>query len=93
MPPPSSSGKNVVSDLRKSVSELQMSLYSKESTIAHLRGKVEKLQNKVVDAGLVLSPNTPDDRFQPTPGRGAGGRSLYREDAEEAAQYVTRTSS
>ncbi|GMI32491.1 hypothetical protein TeGR_g5759, partial [Tetraparma gracilis] len=88
MPPPSSSGKNVVSDLRKSVSELQMSLYSKESTIAHLRGKVEKLQNKVVDAGLVLSPNTPDDRFQPTPGRGAGGRSLYREDAEEAAQYL-----
>ena len=47
---------NLVQELRKSVGELQMSLYSKENTITRLTERVVKITEKAERAGVVLSP-------------------------------------
>jgi hypothetical protein len=77
--------KSIVNELRQSVSELQQTLYTKDHTINRLKGKVERLQERVVNAGIVLSPSTPDDRgFTPTAHTTGLSRPLYREDAGNA---------
>ena len=75
----------IVEDLRRSVGELQLSLYNKENTITRLNDKVSRLEQKAADAGILLSPDpNPLHTVLSTPGR----RPLYREDADETVRFV-----
>ena len=77
----------IVEDLRRSVGELQVTLYQKENTITRLHDKVSRLEKKAADAGILLSPDLNPARSG-TSGADPGKRPLYRDEVDETVGFL-----